>query len=344
MSTQKIESMIEEGLSEIYSAAALVIGSSRDAVFSKYYGSTGPSDKPASENSFFDLASLTKVIATTPLWMLLARKTPEILERPVSYWFPKTPEDKKSITPRLLLAHASGLPAWRPYYLIFNEDPGRGALAERILSEQLDCEPASREIYSDLGFMMLCAILEIEFGQRLDIAAKERLFKLLGLESEFAFKPSEELEIVETRLGDIRGAVHDLNARRLSGISGHAGLFGTAKGLDAFTRELMNSYKGGAGFFQTEIVRQFCSRAQIVEGSTRSFGFDMPDAAPSCGKFFSPESFGHTGFTGVSLWIDPVHELRVILLTNRVIRGEGNLAIKKFRPAIHSLIFEEFAK
>jgi serine-type D-Ala-D-Ala carboxypeptidase len=344
MSRQEIESMMREGLSEIFSGAALVIRAKQSDGLLNYYGSTGLSGNPISEKSFFDLASLTKVVVTTPLWMLLTQKTPEILDTPISRWFPNAPDDKKSITPRLLLAHASGLPAWRPYYLIFSEDPGRSALAERILSEDLECPPGSREIYSDLGFMLLCAILEMEFEQRLDIAARERLFKPLGLENEFKFNPSAESAIVETRSGDVPGAVHDLNARRLSGISGHAGLFGTARGLDAFTRELLACYKSSNGFCSTAIVRQFCSKAQIVGGSTRAFGYDMPDAAPSCGRLFPPESFGHTGFTGVSLWIDPIHELRVILLTNRVIKGESNLAIKKFRPAIHSLISEEFAK
>ena len=335
--------LVKDALEErLFTGAAVMVQREGDTVFSESYGAHGgPGTAPVTPQTLFDLASLTKVLATTPCWLLLSAADPRILDRPLSHWLPRCPADKALITPRLLLAHASGLPAWRPYYLMrFLAGHTLEQVCLRILDEPLDYPTAGGCLYSDLGFMLLGLILELETGLPLDRLANDRVYAPLGLSSDLMFKPfGNEERTALTRYGDPVGLVNDLNARALGGASGHAGLFGTAPAVCALGARLLESLGSHRGFFDNDRTREFCSRVDFVEGCTRALGFETPsEEGSSSGRLFSRQSIGHTGFTGTSIWIDLERRITIVLLTNRVIMGEADQRIKLFRPRLHDAI------
>lgn len=333
-----MENALDEGL---FTGAVLEVRSRGTVVFSEAYGTLGGPDTPAAtQQTLFDLASLTKVIATTPSWLLICADIPGILDRPISHWFPETPTDKARITPRHLLAHASGLPAWRPYYLTRFAGGAPGDICPRILAEPLDYPVGQGCVYSDLGFILLSKIIELETGYTLDGLCRERIYTPLGLEKDLLFIPKEgDIRIALTRQGDAAGLVNDLNARALGGASGHAGLFGTATAVSSVATRILESFRSPGGFFPRDLTREYCTRADFVPGSSRALGFDTPsEQGSSSGTLFSPDSIGHTGFTGTSVWIDLEAEITVVLLTNRVIMGEADQRIKAFRPVLHDAV------
>lgn len=326
-----------------FGGAVLLVEHGGEIVFHKPYGTLGDAGAPqVEESTLFDLASLTKVLATTPCWMLLAAGDTEILDRPISHWFFDVPRYKTNITPRHLLAHASGLPAWRPYYLMQFSGDRLAATCERILTEPLEYPVGGGCVYSDLGFILLGCIVEIETGSSLDRFCAERIFSPLDLDHDLMFKPTGVAErIAVTRVGEPAGLVNDLNARSLGGVAGHAGLFGTARAVAGLAATIVKSRVGKDGFFSAHVVREFCERIDFVSGCTRALGFDTPsEEGSSSGRFFSHRSIGHTGFTGTSVWIDLDREVTVVLLTNRVIMGEADRRIKEFRPLLHDAIME----
>ncbi len=365
-----------------------------ETVHSEPYGTLGGAGTPyVTDDTLFDLASLTKVVATTPLWILLASKEAEIIDQSISRWFPHAPPDKHPITPRHLLAHASGLPHWRPYYLTVSMnvlDQGGNFFARKfppwhppsknspnmaplppaalgrmgstkagnlesslkspadfvertILEETLVYPTGGGCLYSDLGFMLLAFIIERQTGKSLAQVAEEQIFEPLGLRRDLVFRPEGEVERTAlTRPGEPAGLVNDLNCRALGGMSGHAGLFGTAKGVAALAGEILRGLKAGDGFFDGRVMRVFCTRAGFTPDSTRALGFDTPSPeGSSSGTMFPPSSLGHTGFTGTSLWIDPESETTVVLLTNRVFMGEADTRIRTFRPELHDAVMRE---
>lgn len=335
-----------EGLEErIFTAADLLVARGERIVFHETYGALGRCGTPGvTDRTLFDLASLTKILATTVCWITLASQDPEILDEPLVRWFPRSPEDRREITPRQLLAHCSGLPAWRPYYLLSSSGIPRDEFTVgRILAEPLEYSPGRGCLYSDLGFMLLGFILETETGESAEIFARRRIFEPLRLERELIFKPEgAEARTALTRPGERAGLVNDLNARALGGVAGHAGLFGTATGAAKLAAVILLSLKSEQGFFDQTITRGFCSRANLVENCTRALGFDTPSPeGSSSGRSFSAGSIGHTGFTGTSLWIDPETDLTVVLLTNRVFMGESDFRIRLFRPEVHDAIAED---
>ena len=189
--------------------------------------------------------------------------------------------------------------------------------------------------------MLLGFIIEMETGRNLEQFSRERIYEPLGLADDLLFRPKDDKRIAMTRAGDFPGLVNDLNARALGGISGHAGLFGTAKGVAALAGEILMSLKESGRFFDKETTRTFCARAGFTPDSTRTLGFDTPsEEGSTSGRLFSKDSVGHTGFTGVSLWIDIPRDLIVVLLTNRVFLGEADFRIKEFRPMIHDAVME----
>jgi serine-type D-Ala-D-Ala carboxypeptidase len=338
-----VDEKMEQGLhEEIFTAAALLVAKSTNIEFHQTYGTIGGTGTdPVKPDTLFDLASLTKVLAVTPTWILMAAEDPTLMDQSIGRWFPNTPPDKCCITPRCLLAHASGLPAWRPYYLLPASRHTNEDIAARILAEPLDYSPGQGCIYSDLGFMLLGFIIEMETGRNLEQFSRERIYEPLGLADDLLFRPKDDKRIAITRAGDFPGLVNDLNARALGGVSGHAGLFGTAKGVAALSREILMSMKENGRFFDNETTRAFCARAGFTPDSTRTLGFDTPsEEGSTSGRLFSKESVGHTGFTGVSLWIDILRDLIVVLLTNRVFLGEADLRIKAFRPLLHDAVME----
>lgn len=328
----------------LFTGAVLLVVRQGQVLLHESYGTTGGRDADSvTADTLFDLASLTKVLATAPSWILMSTADPDILDRPLASWFPESPRDKRRITPRQLMAHSSGLPAWRPYYLFLYGQGSTISPAERVLAEPLQYEPGQDSLYSDLGFMLLAAIIESHTGRSLNEFSRERIYEPLGLTDQLMFHPRpDEHRIALTRRGEPAGIVNDLNCRAIGGACGHAGLFGTARAVGSLANEILLGLKSRENFFDPTVIRAFCTRAGFVEGCTRALGFDTPsEKESSSGSFFSPTSVGHTGFTGTSLWIDPDRQLIVVLLTNRVFMGESDLRIKTFRPLLHDTIMHE---
>lgn len=294
---------------------------------------------PVSAGTIYDLASLTKVVATTTMAMILVDEGRLDLDQPVQELLPGfTGPGKKAVTVRHLLTHSSGLPAVAPLY---KEIRGREAYLERIQAMDLEYPPGSRSTYSDLGIILLGEILERTAGQPLEAFVRERVLGPLGMR-DTRFRPPAELwpriaptEVDPWRGRLIHGEVHDENAFALGGAAPHAGLFGTAGDLARFAQMLLNSGTlEGRRIVSQETVALFTRRAGIP-GSDRALGWDTKSAeGSSAGTLFSPRSFGHTGFTGTSIWIDPERKVFVILLTNRVHPTRENNLIREVRPAV----------
>ena len=345
MDLEKADKCMAQGLEEqIFTGAVLLVARRKEEIFSRAYGTLGTQETTSvTERTLFDLASLTKVLATTPAWIVLASSRPEILDERISGWFTSVPPDKEKITPRHLLAHISGLPAWRPYYLSPHKTSIIKLATNEVLNEPLDYPTGQAALYSDLGFMLLAAIAELESGEAFDSFCRKRIFEPLGISQDLMFNPKgEERRTARTRPSELPGLVNDLNARALGGVSGHAGLFGAAHAIAAVAAEILAALRSESTLFDPEITRIFCQKVASVPGCSRTLGFDTPsEEGSSSGRHFSPGSLGHTGFTGTSLWIDIDRELTVVLLTNRVFMGESDLRIRALRPTVHDAVMEE---
>lgn len=294
---------------------------------------------PVTAGTLYDLASLTKVVATTTMAMILVDEGKLDLNQPVQELLPgfRGP-GKEAVAVRHLLTHSSGLEATAP---LFRENRGKAAYLERIQAMDLTYPPGSRSVYSDLGIILLGEILERAAGHSLDAFVRERVFGPLGMRDTM-FRPPARLRprIAPTEFDAwcgrlIHGEVHDENAFALGGVAPHAGLFSTAGDLARFARMLLNGGTlDGRRIVSRETVELFTRRAGIP-GSDRALGWDTKSAeGSSAGILFSSRSFGHTGFTGTSIWIDPERELFVILLTNRVHLTRENQLIREVRPAV----------
>ena len=313
----------------------------------------GAKEPAASANTVYDVASLTKAIVTTTLAMKLAEQKKLDLDAPLERYLPEWAAATKSdphrgwrshITVRMLLLHASGLPAHREF---FKQAEGYDAVLKLVLAEPLLQQPGASAEYSDLGFILLGEIIQRLTGKTLDELAKAQIFQPLGMNNSL-FSPPKNLrdEIAPTendgayRKRLIRGEVHDENAWAMGGVAGHAGLFSTAPDIATFAQMLLN---GGIYAHQRLLDRStietFTTR-QTIGASARALGWDVPTEPSSSGQYFSPASYGHTGFTGTSLWIDPQRELFVILLTNRVNPTRANEKIRQVRPAAHDAIMQ----
>lgn len=319
----------------------------------------------------YDLASLTKVLATTTALVLLVQRGLLKLDDRVQQILEELRDlPIGTATVRHLLTHSSGLPGWRPYYerMAAREaaQPGfvgsaaaRTALLEYIAAEELVYERGTRSLYSDLGFMLLGQTVERLSGESLDEFCRGQIFTPLGAsplaylprgrtpaaagfpDVRNAIAPTEE---DSWRGRTLRGEVHDENAYALGGVAGHAGLFGTARAVLAVAQAWMDGRRKKSGLLAPDVVNLFTSNRQGVPNSSWALGWDTPSVRSSSGTRFSPESFGHLGYTGTSLWIDPVKELEVVLLSNRVHPTRRNEQIRLFRPLIHDLICREFLK
>jgi len=252
-------------------------------------------------------------------------------------------DNRARVTVRDLLAHCSGLPAYRPLYL---RERGDAAFQQAIVRLPLAYPPRTRAVYSDLDFILLGTLLG---GAA---ALPDRLATLLG-----HMGVVDPLQYLPARLWNARtaptahdvrrgrlliGEVDDANAWALGGVAGHAGLFGTAGAVGAAARHLLQILDGRAGAVQQSTLAEFIEVRSDVAGSSRALGWDTMRPTSSCGTRMSPRSFGHTGFTGTSLWIDPDRGLYVVLLTNRVFPDRMNTAIQGVRPALHDAVVEAF--
>jgi beta-N-acetylhexosaminidase len=310
---------------------------------------TYDADAPAvTAHTLYDLASLTKVVATTTMAMILVDEGRLDLDRPVYDFLPEFQgPGKEAVTIRHLLSHSSGLEATA---LLYKEVRGKAAFVERIQAMDLVYPPGSKSIYSDLGIILLGKILEQVAGQPLDTFVRERVFEPLGMRDTM-FNPPAELRprIAPTELDPwrgrvVQGEVHDENAFAMGGVAPHAGLFSTAGDLARFAQMLLNGgVLDGRRIVSRETMGRFTHRAGIPS-SDRALGWDMKSAeGSSAGTLFSPRSFGHTGFTGTSIWIDPERQLFVILLTNRVHPTRENQLIREARPAVADAVVRALA-
>jgi CubicO group peptidase (beta-lactamase class C family) len=315
-----------------------------------HYGMDDP--RPVDTTTVYDLASLTKAVGLTTICMLLVHEGKLDLDAPVQRYVPAfMGPNKERVTIRHLLTHSSGLPAWRPLYIEATTRAGALALTD---TTPLTADPGARSEYSDLGTIVLTQVVEAVAGERLDALLERRVFAPLGMRDTRYLPPDEwRPRIAPTERSQdgtvIRGTVHDENTWRLGGVSGHAGLFGTAPDLARFAGWLLDVWHGrvapGRGPGATppslpaDLVRTWTRRQDLPPGSSRALGWDTPSGPnSSAGTKLGPLAFGHTGFTGTSIWIDPEKDLFIILLTNRVHPTRENGRIGRVRPRVADLV------
>lgn len=298
----------------------------------------------------YDLASLTKVLALTTLTMMAVDQGVFRLDDSVSRYLPAfAGGGKDGVTIRHLLTHSSGLPAHRP---LWRDAPDPAAAIDLVLRTPLDTVPGARMVYSDLGAIVLTQIVERALGHPIDRLFASRVADPLGMTSSRFVPPGRWVKRIAPTERDpwrgrlIRGEVHDENAAFLGGRSGHAGLFGTAEDLIRFGEWLLGQRAGRGSAIRTAprlseaVVREFTRKQEVVTGSSRALGWDTPAPGNSAGTRVSAESFGHTGFTGTSMWLDPSRELVVVLLTNRVNPTRDNSRLTPLRPLVANLAVE----
>jgi CubicO group peptidase (beta-lactamase class C family) len=333
--------------------------------------------------TLFDLASLTKVVATTPMAMLLYERGLD-LDAPVSALLPEFLHDaekdlrRHNVTLRMLLAHSSGLSA---YEKLFLKSHTRAELLQAAFATPLAANPATRADYSDIGFIILGIALERLADESLDRFCQREIFAPLGM-TNTTFNPptairaqipptADERECGKEECGAeecgagaparempapqppssgsqqevrstfrnriIQGEVQDENTSILNGVAAHAGLFSTAEDIAKFAHAMLNS---GRPILRPDTVALFTRRESAPPATSRALGWDTPSAPSQSGKYFAPTSFGHLGYTGTSLWIDPVRQLSITLLTNRTWPDCSNQIIKQVRPKFHDAVIE----
>lgn len=319
-----------------FPGAAVAVGRHDSVLLLTAVGHYGIDDpRPVTTETVYDLASLTKVIGLTTACMMLVGDGKLDLDAPVQRYVPAfRGPNKERVTIRHLLTHSSGLPAWRPLYIEATTRAVAFAIAD---TTPLLRQPGDTFVYSDLGAMVLTQVVEGLAGQRLDAYLDTHEFKPLGMTSTRFLPPSSWRDRVAPteRSQDgtiIKGTVHDENAWKLGGVSGHAGLFSSAPDLARFAQWLLTAWRQDSGQ-----VRVFTKRQAIPAGSSRALGWDTPSENSSAGTKFGAQAFGHTGFTGTSIWIDPERDLFVILLTNRVNPTRENNRIGRVRPRVADL-------
>jgi beta-N-acetylhexosaminidase len=299
--------ILDDGVrSRAFTGAVLVVGDANGIIFENYAGAR------VGANTIFDLASLTKVVVTTTLALALVDEGSLALDERV-----------EGYTIRQLLTHSAGLAAEADLEIVGGPRSASATARSLINRPPLQYEPGSKTVYSDVGFIILGRIIENITGTSLDALAKERIFEPLGM-NDTDFNPDESLypRIAPTAPG-VQGKVHDKIAAAMGGVAGHAGLFSTGRDLAIFCRNILRSGK----------------RFDAVAGSTRALGWDTPSPEnSSSGQYFSKGSFGHTGFTGTSMWVDPNRQVYVIFLTNRVYYGADDLQIREIRPRLHDAV------
>jgi CubicO group peptidase (beta-lactamase class C family) len=311
------------------------------------YEASSPSVTPQTS---YDLASLTKVVAATGMAMLLWQRRQLDLDTLLADLLPGfvigmgDGARRRRVTLRMLLAHASGLPASVPLYETCRT---RVQMLRAVLRMELETDPGGSTAYSDPGFMLLGLALEVLAGKSLRAFTATEIFQPLGMHAtrfrpeafEFpAIPPTEEDKLFRGRT--VQGEVHDENCFVLGGVSGHAGLFAPAGDLLLFAEAMLAPLRAGHAdtLFTPDAVSLFTRRAELLPGSTRALGWDTPGPESSSGHDFRPGSFGHLGFTGTSLWIDPERDLAIVLLTNRTFPARAKKGIQQVRPLLHDAV------
>ena len=372
--TEAVDQMMGQAVERgIFPSATLLVANKETILHHKSYGK-------ARTDTCFDIASLTKPIATATLAMEFVQEGLLKLEDTTYQWLggARDPFHRK-MTVAHLLSHTSGLPAWKPFYRELPIDQigtpaGKQHIVLSCLQEPIFSEPGFQCVYSDLGYILLGEILEQAGSASLDVLFQNRIAGPLGLKDTFfnkvmgrsmvhgprstvqhrRFTPTEDCP---WRGHVLHGEVHDQNAFAMGGVAGHAGLFSTAGDIHKFVTELLKCYRSESNWLAQNTVQTFIDQkvapvsasggatfwSTIKQAGTYVLGWDTPTfGSSSAGRYFSPHSIGHLGYTGCSIWIDLDKDFSVILLTNRINPSTTNEKIKAFRPRIHDLCWKEF--
>ena len=357
MHSDPINDMMQKGLREnVFPGAVLLVGQGEDRLFLKAFGKADLfADRSMTVETVFDLASLTKPLATALAVALLVERGRIGLDQPAADWLPVLKDsDKARITIRQLLCHSSGMPAHRLIYMQLKSmapEERKAAVLHHLAATPLVAEPGTVTCYSDLGFMLLFRLVEAVAGRPMNAFLEKELYGPMGLDDLFFVdlaspkrppKPFAATELCPLRNRLLTGEVHDDNAWFAGGVDGHAGLFGTAPAVFQLLRNLVAQVRGCAPiplFSQPTLTEFLCGTAT----HPLPLGFDRPDGKnSSAGRYFSSRSVGHLGFTGTSFWLDIEKDLCVVLLTNRVHPYRWNTRLRQFRPRIHDRIVEQY--
>lgn len=371
MDFDSVENAFERAVAEgVFPGAVVLVSKDANIVYERAFGyrSLLPHKTPMELGTIFDLASLTKPMATTVAIMLLVNEKKLRLDDQITRVIPMYGVFGKNLTTfRQLLNHSSGLPAWKAFYeeIIKSERAGRinfvaSRAAKYYVFEQIHREkplaaPGSQCLYSDLGFMILGEAIEVLTGNSLDRFCQDKIFKPLGLRATgfvdltqlrtHRLQPVEDMiaptENCPWRKKILCGEVHDDNAYAMGGVAGHAGLFSSARDMHAFLVRMNGCFEGKDTFLPQQIIREFFKRDESSLNANFALGWDTPSSERSAsGSMFSKNSVGHLGYTGCSLWWDLEKNCHIVLLTNRVHPTRKNDKIRDFRPFIHDQIMK----
>ena len=357
MNSHSIHDLMQKGLREnVFPGAVLLVGSGDTRLFFEAYGKANLfSGQPMTRDAVFDLASLTKPLATTLAVAKLVDQARIGLDRPVGTWLPELAgSDKATISVRQLLCHQGGFPAHRLFYMTLKAllpSTRKAAVLDLLKLTPLSYPPGEATLYSDLGFMLLCRLVEAVAGRPMNEFLKAEIYDPMGLTDLFFVnlthghrprRPFAATELCPVRNRLLVGEVHDDNAWSAGGIDGHAGLFGTAEAVFRLLRILVADFRGCSS--TPVFSRQMLADVFYGQGKhPLPLGFDRPSALnSSAGRYFSANTVGHLGFTGGSFWMDLEKEICIILLTNRVHPFRWNPRLGQFRPLIHDRIMEHF--
>lgn len=337
--------LVEKGIeARVTPGAVLAVTSHGELVAWKAFGRFRyEDDAPAVEpETVFDLASLTKAVATTSVAMLLYERGLLKMRTKVREFFREFEDGgKREITIADLLSHSSGLPAYEKLFLRCRT---REQVVGAAAAAPLVNPPGSRSKYSDLGFLLLGEILSRLAGTPLDAFVASEITRPLGMTSALYAPPKDMREAIpptqedrDFRKRTIQGEVDDENASMMEGVAGHAGLFANAHDLALFAECLL---RGGAPILKAETIRLFTKRQYLPVESSFALGWDTPSQPSQSGTLLSSRAYGHLGYTGTSIWIDPERRLSITLLTNRTWPHRESQAIKQLRPAVHDALVE----
>jgi serine-type D-Ala-D-Ala carboxypeptidase len=342
--------IIEQAIAErVFPAASVAVTQAGRLVALKGFGRfTYDADSAVvGPATIFDLASLTKVVATTGMAMVLYERGLIDLDAPVVGIVPEfmaNDSRRGEVTLRMLLAHSSGLPAHEKFFLKAND---RERLLQMAFNRPLAAEPGSTAVYSDIGFIILGVALERLADEPLDRFCQREIFDPLGMTSTTFQPPTEIKSRIPPTENDqhfrhrvIQGEVQDENASVLGGVAGHAGVFAATEDLARFSHAMLS----GSPILRGDTVALFTRRQSEPAPTSRALGWDTPSAPSQSGKYFGPHSFGHLGYTGTSIWIDPERQVSITLLTNRTWPDCSDQRIKVVRPHFHDAIIESLER
>jgi CubicO group peptidase (beta-lactamase class C family) len=344
----KVDSVVENAINyHAFPGAQVLIWKDGKVIYDNSFGHFTYDDnsKKVDSKTLYDLASLTKVIATTTATMICYDRKLFSLDDPVVKYIPQFGVNgKEKITILNLLLHNTGLPAWKKFYEIASNSE---EVINDIYSSPLEYETGTKTVYSDLGMITMGKIIEKVTGEKLDDFCKKEIFIPLHMTSTF-FNPPDSLKkyCAPTEVDNywrnrlLQGEVHDETSAMLNGVAGHAGLFSNANDIAKLMTVLINKGKfSGKQFIKKSTIELFTKR--YSDQSTRAIGWDTrSETGSSSGDYFSGDSYGHTGFTGTSVWVDPDRNLFVIFLTNRVYPTRANVKILKVRPELHNAVIK----